>query len=206
MIVYGFARTEAFAKRSDLVKRALYLAREIHADEWREVPGDAPFVNHPLTVAELLEAKDQSETMVAAGLLHDALEYTDLELAYIRERFGVDVAAIVFALTEDLDIEDPEERRQDLRERVSDAGPEAQRVFAADKVANVMALRGAYADDGEIVSSCLPVGLDLQIVTWEKDMEMLFEAEEGVPLFDLLSEELIGLWCQRIDAGATGWL
>ncbi len=204
--MYGFVRTEVLAKRSELVRGALDLAREIHADEWREVPENAPFVDHLLTVAELLAAKDGRETMVAAGLLHDALEYTDLELDYIRERFGVDVAAIVFALTEDLEIEDSEERREDMRQRVSDAGPDAQRVFAADKIANVMALRGAYADDGENVSNAIPIHLDFQIVIWEYDMEMLFRAEEGVPLFDLLSEELLGLWCQRIDAGATGLL
>lgn len=204
--MYGFVRTEVLAKRSELVRGALDLAREIHAGEWREVPDNAPFVDHLLTVAELLAAKDGRETMVAAGLLHDALEYTDLELDYIRERFGVDVAAIVFALTEDLEIEDSEERREDMRQRVSDAGPDAQRVFAADKIANVMALREAYADDGENVSNAIPVHLDFQILIWEYDMEILFRAEEGVPLFDLLSEELLGLWCQRIVAGATGLL
>lgn len=192
-----------FARRSDLVRGALDFAREIHADEWREV-GDVPFVDHPLLVAELIEAKDHRETLVAAGLLHDALEYTDLELAYIRERFGVDVAAIVFALTENRDIEDFHDRRKDLRGRVYDAGPGAQRVFAADKIANVMALRKAYADRGESVGHDMRIGLDMQVLVWEQDMEMLFDAEEGVALFDLLSEELLGLWCQRIDA--TGCL
>lgn len=203
MAMYGFARVEVHAKNSATVREALDLAREIHQGEFREV-NDAPFVHHPLAVAELLDAKDGSETLAAAGLLHDALEYTDLELAEIRTRFGVDVAAIVFALTEDAEIDDLEARKLELRERVDDAGADARRVFAADKIANVMAAREAYALQGDGIEYSMPLGLDGQIVLWEYDMEMLFGAEEGVPLFDQLSEELIGLWCQRIATGATG--
>ena len=203
MAMYGFARVEVHAKNSATVREALDLAREIHRGELRQV-GDVPFVDHPLAVAELIDAKEIGETLVVAGLLHDALEYTDLELAEIRERFGFDVAAIVFALTEDAEIEDLEARKLELRERVDDAGADARRVFAADKVANVIAVREAFDLEGNGVEHSMPVGLDEQIILWEHDMEMLFEAEEGVPLFDQLSEELIGLWCQRIAAGATG--
>jgi guanosine-3',5'-bis(diphosphate) 3'-pyrophosphohydrolase len=201
-----FPGVEMRARRDALVRDALGLAREVHEGELREVGDDVPFVHHPLAVAELLDAECDDPTLVAAGLLHDALEYTDLGLVEIRERFGVDVAAIVFALSEDMEIDDLEERRRDLRERVVEAGRPAQRVFAADKIANVMAVREAYAELGEDVGYSMPVDLDRQILLWEHDMERLMDVDESAPLVERLADELIGLWAQRAAAGATGAL
>jgi (p)ppGpp synthase/HD superfamily hydrolase len=188
---------EAVAERSELVRQALEVAQEVHAGTVRDVGEEVPFVEHPLTVAELLAERGLSDEVLAAGLLHDSLEYTNFGLGKLRERFGMRVALIVCALTEDLEIEVYEERKEEHRERVAATGAETQRVFAADKIANVMATREAYEQVGEEVDLGLPVELDRKILAWEYDMEMLFEAEEGEPLFMRLSEELLGLWEQR---------
>lgn len=39
-------------------------------------------------------------------------------------------------------------------------------MFAADKIANVIALRGAYAEEGEDVERAMPVDLYMQILLW----------------------------------------
>ena len=192
-------RTEAAAERSELVRNALELARELHVGEFREVGDDVPFIDHPLAVAELLAEQEFGEEALAAGLLHDTIEYTHVGLNRLRQRFGMKVAMIVLALTEDEEIESYEERKEELRGRVEAAGADAQRVFAADKVANVIALREACSSEGEEVEEDMAVELDRQILIWEYDMEMLFAVEEGVPLFDRLSEELLKLWQMRID-------
>jgi HD domain len=188
---------EEAAERSELVRQALDLAREIHAGEYRDV-GDAPFIEHPLAVAEMVAEQKLGEDAIAAALLHDALEYGDVGLDLIRECFGVDVAAIVFALTENLKIEGFEERKKDLRERVAIAGPDAQRVFAADKIANVTVLRETFELVGHGVESSMRASLDEQILMWEYDMEMLYEIEEGVPLYDGLADALVALWGERM--------
>jgi (p)ppGpp synthase/HD superfamily hydrolase len=191
------SRVEAVAERSQLVRRALDAARALHAGTVREVGNDVPFIEHPLAVAELLAGHEMDEELIAAGLLHDALEYTDLSLGELRERFGMKVAMIVCALSEDFEIGDYEERKRELRARVARTGSEAQHVFAADKIANVIEARDGYVLEQENVDLGLLVDLDRKILAWEYDMEMLFGQDEDEPLVNLLSEELIGLWDQR---------
>lgn len=190
-------RVEAVAERSELVRQALETSRRLHAGAVRRVGGEVPFIEHPLAVAELLAEHDLGDELVAAGLLHDTLEYTDLGVGPLRESFGMKVALIVCALSEDFEIEDYEERKHELRDRVAATGIEAQRVFAADKIANVVAARDDYVLVQEDVDLGQPVDIDLKILTWEYDMEMLLETDEDEPLFKLFPEELIGLWDQR---------
>lgn len=190
------SRVEAVSERSELVCRALELAREVHADTVREVGEGVPFVDHLLAVADLLIEYRLGDELVAAGLLHDTLEYSDLELGELREGFGMKVAMIVCALTEDFEIDDYEERKRELRQRVAATGTEAHRVFAADKIANVIETRDDYVLVQEDLDLELPVELDEQILVWEYDMEMLFDVEED-EMTKRLSEELLGLWDQR---------
>lgn len=190
-------RVEAAAERSELVRQALAAARELHAGAVRDVGDDVPFIAHPLAVAELLAEFELGDELVAAGLLHDTLEYTDLGLGPLRERFGMKIAMIVCALSEDFEITDYEERKREVRGRVAATGIEAQRVFAADKIANVVEARDDYVLLQEDVDLGLLVELDRQILVWEYDMEMLLETDEDEPLFKQLPEELIGLWDQR---------
>lgn len=191
------SRVEAVAERSELVRQALEAARELHAGAVRDVGDQIPFIEHPLAVAELLAEHGFDEELVAAGLLHDTLEYTDLDLGALRERFGMKVAMIVCALSEDFEIEAYEERKEELRGRVAATGIEAQRVFAADKITNVIEARDDYVLIQEDIDLGLLVDLDRKILVWEYDMEMLLETDEDEPLFKVLPEELIGLWDQR---------
>lgn len=192
-----YRRVEAAAERSELVRQALEVARELHAGAVRDVGEEVPFIDHPLAVGELLAEHEMDGELVAAGLLHDVLEYTDLGLGVLRERFGMKVALIVCALSEDFEIADYEERKKEVRGRVAATGIEAQRVFAADKIANVIELRDDYVLLQEDVDLGLMVDLDRQILVWEYDMEMLLGTDEDEPLFKRLPEELIGLWDQR---------
>jgi guanosine-3',5'-bis(diphosphate) 3'-pyrophosphohydrolase len=192
---------ETAAERSDLVRDALALARELHAGDWRETgAGEIPFIDHPLAVGERLAEERLSEEVMAAGLLHDVIEYTHFPLSKLRARFGVDVAAIVFALTEDMEIDNYEERKRELRQLVAATGPDAWMVFAADKISNVEVLRRAYEVEGEEVDEELPVELNRKILVWEDDLEMLFnETSDDSPLVDRFANEMVGLWGQRAE-------
>ena len=92
------SRVEEIAERSLLVRQALATARELHEGAVRDVGDEVPFISHPLAVAELLAEYGMDEELIAAGLLHDMLEYTPLRLGALRERFGMKVALIVCAL------------------------------------------------------------------------------------------------------------
>jgi 5'-deoxynucleotidase YfbR-like HD superfamily hydrolase len=198
---YSSSRIDSKAERSALVKGALAVARQAHAGQSRQTGcEEIPFIDHPLAVAALLEEHGYPDEVVAGGLLHDVAEHAEVEPDLLRGRFGDEVADLVEALTEDDSIPDYEERKEEHRERVAAAGEGARAVFAADKTANVIVLREAYEVLGEDVDRDLPVSLDLKILVWEFDLEMLFASEpEGAPLVDRFADEMVGLWGQRAE-------
>jgi (p)ppGpp synthase/HD superfamily hydrolase len=189
------------AERSALVKGAVSVARRAHAGQFRQTGCDEiPFIDHSLAVGGLLAEHSYPDEVVAAGLLHDVAEHAEVEPASLHERFGDEVADLVEALTEDPAIADYEERKGEHRARVGAAGPAAMAIFAADKTANVLTLREAYEIVGEDVDEDLPVPLDVKILVWEYDLEMLFANAPDAPLVERFADEMVGLWGQRADA------
>jgi (p)ppGpp synthase/HD superfamily hydrolase len=188
---------DAAIGRSDLVKDALETARQAHAGQLRRGSDGRPFIDHPLAVGELLLNHGFGDEVLAAGLLHDIVEKTEMSLSEVRERFGDTVADLVGALTEDETIPSYEERKAEHRQRVAAADPAALAIFAADKKTNVMMLREAYALIGERVSEELAVPLDLKIYVWEEDLEMLFDQAPDMRLTDEFADEMVNLWGDR---------
>ncbi len=193
-------RIESKAARSALVRGALSVARQAHAGQLRQTGcEEIPFIDHSLAVADLLAEHNYAEEVLAAGLLHDVAEHAKADPDSLRGRFGDEVTTLVEVLTEDASIADYEERKREHRERVAAAGPQARAIFAADKAANVAVLREAYEVLGENVDEDLPVSLDVKILVWEFDLEMLFAHSPGVTLVDRFADEMIGLWGQRAE-------
>jgi guanosine-3',5'-bis(diphosphate) 3'-pyrophosphohydrolase len=58
-----------------------------------------PYIGHPLEVAQVLAELKMDATAIAAGLLHDAVEDTDVTATDIARRFGEQVAHIVEGVT-----------------------------------------------------------------------------------------------------------
>jgi hypothetical protein len=194
------SRIDSKAERSALVRGALSVARRAHAGQFRQTGCDEiVFVEHLLAVGELLAEQNSSDEVIAAGLLHDVAEHAEVDPDSLRSRFGDEVVELVEALTEDPTIPDYEERKAEHRERVAAAGPQAQTIFAADKAANVAVLREAYEILGEGVDEDLPVSLDVKILVWEFDLEMLFANSPGAPMVERFAEEMVGLWGQRAE-------
>jgi hypothetical protein len=193
-------RIDSKAERSALVRGAVSVARRAHAGQFRQTGCDEmPFIEHSLAVAQLLAEHNYPDEVLAAGLLHDVAEHTEVKPDALRGRFGDEVAELVEALTEDTSIDDYEERKKEHRERAAAAGPAALAIFAADKAANVSVLREAYGVLGENVDEDLPVSLDVKILVWEFDLEMLFANAPGVALVDRFADEMVGLWGQRAE-------
>jgi hypothetical protein len=194
------SRIESKAERSALVRGALSVARRAHAGQFRQTGCDeVPFIEHLLAVADLLAEHNYPDEVIAAGLLHDVAEHAEVEAESLEGRFGVEVVRLVKALTEDAAIPRYEDRKREHRERVAAAGRGAQAIFAADKTANVIVLRQAYEVLGEKVDEDLPVALDIKIMVWEFDLEMLFAHTPEAPLVERFADEMVGLWGQRAE-------
>ena len=69
-----------------------------HHEGQKRASGE-PYVVHPLEVALVLAELKMDSTAIAAGLLHDAVEDTDVTTDEIAERFGEQVAHIVEGVT-----------------------------------------------------------------------------------------------------------
>jgi (p)ppGpp synthase/HD superfamily hydrolase len=191
---------DAVVERSELVRDALETARRAHAGQLRRGSDGHPYIDHPVAVAEILIKHRHRDEVVAAGLLHDVVEKSEIEIGEVRENFGDAVGDLVEALTEDASIADYEERKDEHRRRVAAADPAALSIFAADKLTNVAMLREAYALIDERVSDELAVSLDLKIYIWEGDLEMLFDQAPEMALTEELADEMVSLWADRFRA------
>ena len=84
-------------KNINLIKDAYELAALKHEGQFRK--SGEPYICHPLHVAYLLCEYNAGPATIAAGLLHDVVEDTDVTLEEVRKRFGEDVAKIVDGVT-----------------------------------------------------------------------------------------------------------
>jgi GTP pyrophosphokinase len=81
----------------EIIRRAWAFSLEQHEGQKRA--SGEPYVVHPLEVALVLAELKMDSTAIAAGLLHDAVEDTDVTTAEIEKRFGEQVAHIVEGVT-----------------------------------------------------------------------------------------------------------
>ena len=79
------------------ISRAYEVAAEAHRSQLRS-SGES-YINHPLAVARIVADIGLDEISVAAALLHDAVEDTEITLADVETGFGAEVAAIVDGVT-----------------------------------------------------------------------------------------------------------
>jgi len=81
----------------DLVLRAYRLAEKAHAGQKR-VSGE-PYVIHCIAVATILAEMRVPPNVVAAALLHDTVEDTNVTLEDIKREFGPEIALLVDGVT-----------------------------------------------------------------------------------------------------------
>ncbi|MXZ54490.1 MAG: bifunctional (p)ppGpp synthetase/guanosine-3',5'-bis(diphosphate) 3'-pyrophosphohydrolase [Acidimicrobiaceae bacterium] len=81
----------------DLIVRAFDTAAAAHEGQMR-LSGE-PYIRHPLAVATIVAKLGLDDVTIAASLLHDAVEDTDVALATIETDFGPEVTRIVDGVT-----------------------------------------------------------------------------------------------------------
>jgi guanosine-3',5'-bis(diphosphate) 3'-pyrophosphohydrolase len=81
----------------EIIRKAWTFCLQQHEGQKRA--SGEPYIIHPLEVAQVLAELKMDSTAIAAGLLHDAVEDTDVTSAEIAKRFGDQVAHIVEGVT-----------------------------------------------------------------------------------------------------------
>jgi (p)ppGpp synthase/HD superfamily hydrolase len=80
-------------------ERALLVAERVHANATYDI---YPYIYHPKMVAKIAEDLGYDESIVIACLLHDTTEDGGLSYNKIKKYFGLEVAEIVYAVTDEL--------------------------------------------------------------------------------------------------------
>ena len=118
-----------------MVERALRFAAACHSGASRKGT-DQPYILHPVATVAALDGMDADFDLLAAGALHDVLEDTQATLLDVYEQFGVDVAALVNAHTEDKRRVWYQRKLQAIAQ-ATDAGLREKKLILADKLANL---------------------------------------------------------------------
>src|SRR5438552_1435513 len=81
----------------DLLARAYRMSAQAHRGQKRQSGDD--FVSHSVAVATFLAEQQMDTTTIAAALLHDVVEDSNVSVEDIRRDFGPEVAGLVDGLT-----------------------------------------------------------------------------------------------------------
>ncbi|HED18672.1 MAG TPA: GTP diphosphokinase [Gammaproteobacteria bacterium] len=92
--VVGKGRSESEQK---VIQAALELAQKAHKEQVRA--SGEPYLVHCLAVAETVHHLHLDHEAVAASVLHDVVEDTDVSLDVIKKEFGANVATLVDGVT-----------------------------------------------------------------------------------------------------------
>jgi (p)ppGpp synthase/HD superfamily hydrolase len=183
---------------SPLVRSARSFAARCHGRQRRESDG-AAFIEHPLEVARLLRDAGCSDVVIAAGLLHDVIEDTQVSATELRARFGSAVVNLVQAVSDDASIESYRRRKRLLREQVRRAGSDAAVLFAADKISKVRELPDLVRRDrartpttplGDRARNQLAHDHQMRLEHYHESLSMLQHVVAQHPLTQRLADEL----------------
>jgi len=129
-----------------LILRAAAFAAERHRDQRRKGSAAAPYINHPLALANLLaECRFKDATVLAAALLHDTVEDTETTPEELVQTFGSEVAAIVVEVTDDKSLPKAERKRMQI-EHAAHLSDQAKLVKLADNICNLRDLSQSPPD------------------------------------------------------------
>ena len=148
-LMYSELRTQAVKQftpeEAAVIDKAFAVANRQHADQKRS--SGEPFIIHPVAVAKIVLEYGMDYQSVAAAMLHDTVEDTDLTLEDVKAEFGDEIAALVDGLTKlgkvPLDIKDKEEQQAENIRKMLLAMSEDIRVIIiklADRLHNIRTL------------------------------------------------------------------
>lgn len=130
------------------VDKAIKFAVDAHANTERRGKG-FPYVIHVLEAMEIVATITNDPEMLAAAVLHDTVEDTDVTVDQVRAEFGERVAGLVASETTEMvagmtESESWRMRRQSSLDRLAASSRDAKIVALGDKLSNMRAIAHDY--------------------------------------------------------------
>ena len=131
--------------------KAVTFATQAHSGTERR--GKAyPYIIHPMEAVSIVATITNDPEMLAATMLHDTVEDTDVTIEQIRELFGQRVADLVQHETAPLDESMPwREKKAAQIKQLSDAPYDCKVVALGDKLSNMRGIAWDYRKMGDEV-------------------------------------------------------
>jgi GTP diphosphokinase / guanosine-3',5'-bis(diphosphate) 3'-diphosphatase len=167
----------------DVVLKAYHFSQNAHRNQKRY--SGQPYLSHPLEVAYILSDLNLDVITIAAGLLHDVVEDTNLKLEDVKKEFGEEVAMLVNGVTKlsKISYQTTEERQAENFRKMFLAIAEDIRVILiklADRLNNMRTLKYMPAPKRlkkakETLDIYVPIAnrLGLYRVKWELEDDSL---------------------------------
>ena len=120
-----------------LVKAAAFAA-EKHKDQRRKDDACSPYINHPVSLADLLvhEGGITDLATIVAALLHDTIEDTETSAEEIEAHFGATISSVVVEVSDDKSLGKQACKRLQI-EHAPTLSTRARAVKLADKICNL---------------------------------------------------------------------
>ena len=123
------------SKAAEILRAVQYAALK-HAGQMSEYDPQAPFINHPIAMANMMAAAGLDDLeLVQATLVHDVVEHTSTLMDDIRLEFGDEVARIVQEVT--VLEEDAADRMKKMEALSSNISDKAKLVRLCDVISHL---------------------------------------------------------------------
>ena len=121
-----------------LVLRASAFAAHKHRNQRRKDVDASPYINHPLTLANVLanEGGVADAVTLCGALLHDTVEDTDTTAEELHREFGSEICGVVLEVTDDRTLAKADRKRLQI-EHAAVISDRAKLVKLADKISNL---------------------------------------------------------------------
>ena len=134
---------------TQFLDRAIEFAVHAHAGTERRGKG-FPYVIHPLEAMAIVATMTADQEILAAAVLPDVVEDTDITIDEIRSLFGERVARLVDSESDrKRELSDWRERKEESLKRLSLASREEKIVALGDKLSNMRAIARDYTTKGD---------------------------------------------------------
>lgn len=133
---------------TEYLDRAIEFAVRAHAGTERRGKG-FPYVIHPLEAMAIVSTITSDQELLAAAVLHDTVEDTDVTIEQIRAEFGERVARLVQTESVCENEGTWHERKQKAIDLIANAPRDAKIVALGDKLSNMRAIARDYFVQGD---------------------------------------------------------
>jgi guanosine-3',5'-bis(diphosphate) 3'-pyrophosphohydrolase len=123
-----------------MLDAAILFAAEAHRGQTRKYNPSLPYIVHPIEVMSIVATVPHSPEMLAAAVLHDVVEDTDVGISDIFKTFGQVTHDLVWAMTDQNSQGNRATRKAAECERWSRQLPSAQTIKIADLISNTSSI------------------------------------------------------------------